>query len=133
VDFKGDEKMTKLNEVYKCSVCGNIIEVLHEGIGELVCCGKPMNLMQEKTEEEGNEKHVPIIEKTEKGIKVKVGSIAHPMEEKHWIEWIQVIANEKAYRKYLKSNELPEAEFELQAENIIAREYCNVHGLWKNK
>jgi len=125
--------MTKKNQIYKCNICGNIVEVLHAGIGELVCCGQPMELLKEKTEDEGTEKHVPIIEKTNKGFKVKVGSIPHPMEEKHYIEFIEVIADGKVYRKFLKPGQSPEAEFCIQADNIIAREYCNVHGLWKSK
>lgn len=123
--------MTNVNEVYKCNVCGNIVEVLHAGAGQLVCCGQPMELLKEKTEDEGQEKHVPVIEKTENGVKVKVGSVPHPMEEDHHIEWIEVIADGKVYRKFLKAGENPEAEFEIKAENIEAREYCNVHGLWK--
>lgn len=123
--------MTNVNEVYKCNVCGNIVEVLQAGVGELVCCGQPMELLKEKTEDEGQEKHVPVIEKTNSGIKVKVGSVPHPMEEDHHIKWIEVIADGKVYRKFLKPNEKPEAEFEIKAENIEAREYCNVHGLWK--
>ncbi len=123
--------MTNVNEVYKCNVCGNIVEVLHAGVGELVCCGQPMELLKGKTEDEGKEKHVPVIEKTNTGIKVKVGSIPHPMEEDHYIEWIEIIANGKVYRKFLKPGENPESEFEIKAENIEAREYCNVHGLWK--
>lgn len=123
--------MTEKLQVYKCNVCGNIVEVLHAGKGELVCCGQPMELQAEKTEEEGNEKHVPVIEKTETGVKVKVGSVPHPMEEAHYIEWVQVIADGKTYRKFLNPGEPPEAEFEIKAESITAREYCNVHGLWK--
>ena len=123
----------KVGEVYKCEVCGNIVEVLTVGGGELVCCGKPMVLQQEKTEDQGMEKHVPVIEKTEKGIKVKVGSVPHPMEEDHFIQWIEVIANGKVYRQNLKPGQPPEAEFEIQAENVTAREYCNLHGLWKNQ
>ena len=125
--------MTKKNQIYKCNICGNIVEVLHAGIGELVCCGQPMELLKEKTEDEGTEKHVPIIEKTNKGFKVKVGSIPHPMEEKHYIEFIEVIADGKTYRKDLKPGEKPEAEFCIKADKIEAREYCNVHGLWKSK
>lgn len=125
--------MTKLRQVYKCNICGNIVEVLHEGVGELVCCGQPMNLQQEKTEDVGNEKHVPVIQKNEKGILVKVGSAPHPMEEKHYIEWIELIADDIVYRKFLKPNEKPEEEFCVEAEKITAREYCNVHGLWKSK
>lgn len=123
--------MTKLREVYECNVCGNIVEVLHAGVGELVCCGQPMELLTEKTEDEGREKHVPVIEKTDKGVKVKVGSIPHPMEENHYIEWIEIIADGKSYREFLKPGGKPEAEFEVKAEKIEAREYCNVHGLWK--
>ncbi len=125
--------MTKLNEVYKCNICGNIVELVHAGAGELVCCGQPMELKKEKDTDEGNEKHVPVIEKTEKGVKVKVGSVPHPMEDAHHIEWIEVVADGKVYRKYLKPNQAPEAEFCIKAENISAREYCNLHGLWKSK
>jgi len=124
--------MTKLNQIYKCNVCGNITEVLHTGAGELVCCGQPMELLIEKTEDVGNEKHVPVIIKTENGIKVKVGEVPHPMEEAHYIEWIEVLVDGKVYRKYLKPSDQPEAEFKAEGDNIIAREYCNVHGLWKS-
>jgi len=124
--------MTNVNEVYKCNVCGNIVEVLHAGVGQLVCCGQPMVLLKEKTVDEGSEKHVPVIEKTERGIRVKVGSIPHPMEEKHHIEWIEIIGDGRTYRKFLKPGDQPEAEFEVTAANIEAREYCNIHGLWKS-
>jgi superoxide reductase len=124
--------MAKRLEIYKCDICGNIVEVLHEGVGELVCCGKPMKLFKENTVDASKEKHVPVIEKVDSGIKVKVGSIPHPMEEKHYIEWIEVIANDKVYRKFLKPGEQPEAFFNIQADNIFAREYCNIHGLWKS-
>jgi superoxide reductase len=125
--------VTGLNEVYKCHICGNIVEVLHTGIGQLVCCGENMELLKEKTQaEEGKEKHVPVIEKTKDGIKVKVGSVPHPMEDEHHIEWIEVLADGKAYRTFLKPGEKPEAEFCLKAEKISAREYCNLHGLWKS-
>lgn len=123
--------MTEVGEIYKCNICGNIVEVLHAGIGELVCCGQPMELLKEKADETGNEKHVPVIEKTETGTKVKVGSIPHPMEEKHYIEWIEIIADGISYRKFLKPGEKPEAEFEIKAEKIEAREYCSIHGLWR--
>ena len=125
--------MTKVREIYKCNICGNIVEILHAGVGELVCCGKPMELMTEKTEDSSIEKHVPYIEKTEKGILVKIGQNQdHPMEDEHYIEWIQVIANGVAYRKFLKPGDKPQAEFEIKTDNIEAREYCNVHGLWKS-
>jgi len=125
--------MTKIREIYKCNICGNIVEVLHAGVGELVCCGEPMELLKEKTEDSSVEKHVPYIEKTAKGILVKVGQKQdHPMEEKHYIEWIQVIADGTAYRKFLKPSDKPQATFEITAKKIEAREYCNVHGLWKS-
>lgn len=124
--------MTEQRQIYKCNVCGNIVEVLHTGVGELVCCGQPMELQKEKTEDVGREKHVPVIEKTKSGIKVKIGSIPHPMEEKHYIEWIEVIAYGKSGRKFLKPGDRPEAEFMVKADKIRAREYCNIHGLWKS-
>ncbi len=124
--------MTEISQVYKCGICGNIVEVLHNGAGQLVCCGQPMELLQEKTEDEGQEKHVPVIEKTDKGVKVKVGSVPHPMEDNHYIEWIEVIADGETYRHFLKPGESPEAEFCIQAGSITAREHCNVHGLWKS-
>ena len=124
--------MTEQRQIYRCNSCGNIVEVLHAGEGELVCCGQPMELLKEKTEDAGLEKHVPVIEQTETGLKVKVGSVPHPMEEKHYIEWIEVIAEGRVYRKFLKPGDKPEAEFELKAEEIGAREYCTIHGLWKS-
>ena len=122
--------MTKRLEIYKCNVCGNIVEVLHEGVGELVCCGEPMELLPVKTEDVGKEKHVPVIEQKNGKIIVKVGSVPHPMEEKHYIEWIQLIVDGKAYRQFLNPGEKPEAEFAVMGRRIQAREYCNVHGLW---
>ena len=123
--------MAKIMEVFKCEICGHIIEVIHKGKGELVCCGQPMTQMKENTVDAAKEKHVPVIEKVSGGIKVKIGSIAHPMEEKHYIEWIEIIADNKAYRQFLKPGEVPEATFNVEARQITAREYCNLHGLWK--
>lgn len=123
--------MTQLNQIYRCNVCGNIVQILHTGKGELVCCDQPMELLREKTENQGLEKHVPVIEKTEQGAKVKIGEIPHPMEPEHHIEWIEIIADGKSYRKFLKPGNKPEVEFCVQADQITAREYCNVHGLWK--
>jgi superoxide reductase len=123
--------MAKQLEIYKCNVCGNIVEVLHGGAGELVCCGQSMQLIQAGTVDAAQEKHVPVLEKTAQGYKVKVGSVAHPMEDKHYIEWVELIADGKAYRQFLKPGEQPEAEFCIQAEQITAREYCNIHGLWE--
>lgn len=123
--------MAKKYGVYKCEICGNIVEVLNEGKGELVCCGKPMKLMEENTVDASYEKHVPAVEKTDEGVLVKVGSAVHPMEEKHYIEWIEVIADNKVYRQDLKAGEAPEAEFNIKSDNMIVRAYCNLHGLWK--
>ena len=123
--------MTKKLQIYKCKVCGNIVEVLHEGAGELVCCGQPMILREENTVDAAREKHVPVVEKTTGGVKVKVGSVAHPMEEKHYIEWIEIISDGKAYRQFLKPGDAPEAMFDIEAGDVTAREYCNLHGLWK--
>ena len=123
--------MAKRLEVYKCGICGNIVEVLHAGEGELVCCGQPMKLLVENTVDAAKEKHVPVVEKVEGGVKVKVGAVAHPMEEKHWIEWVEVVVDGKSYRQFLNPGDVPEATFNVQGDKITAREYCNLHGLWK--
>ena len=123
--------MAKKLEVYKCEVCGNIVEVLHGGDGDLVCCGQPMTLQAENTVDATKEKHVPVIEKVAGGYKVKIGAVAHPMEEKHYIEWIELIADNKAYRQFLKPGDAPEAFFAVDATQVSAREFCNLHGLWK--
>jgi len=126
--------MTNKKEIYKCNICGNITEVVHSGMGELVCCGQPMELVAEKdNKEEGLEKHVPVIEKTEDGIIVKIGSVEHPMEENHFIEWIEIITENKIYKKFLKPEEKPEAEFKIKEEVLKLQAYCNVHGLWISK
>ena len=123
--------MAKKLQVYKCDKCGNIVEVLHGGKGDLVCCDEPMRLFVENTVDAAKEKHVPVVEKIADGFKVKVGEVAHPMEEKHYIEWIEVIADGKAYRQFLNPGEAPEATFMIEAEQVTAREFCNLHGLWK--
>ena len=120
-----------LMKIYKCNICGNVVELLHEGVGELVCCGQPMQLLEEKTKDEGNEKHVPVIEKTKNGVLVKIGSVPHPMEDAHYIEWIEITANGKVYKKFLKPGYKPEAEFPVKSVDY-AREFCNIHGLWKS-
>ncbi len=117
--------------IYKCPLCGNIVEVLTAGGGELVCCGQPMQLLTENTVDASKEKHVPVIEKTADGFKVKVGAVPHPMEEKHYIVWIELIADGKSYREFLKPGQAPEAAFCVKAASVSAREYCNLHGLWK--
>ena len=123
--------MAERLEVYKCEACGTIVEVLTGGGGELVCCGDPMVLFAENTVDAAKEKHVPAIEKIEGGYLVKVGDVPHPMEEKHFIEWVELIADGKAYRQFLNPGETPEATFMIDAAQVTAREYCNLHGLWK--
>jgi superoxide reductase len=118
-------------EVYKCEMCGNIVEVFHGGAGELVCCGKPMMLLKENTTDAAVEKHVPVKEETDHGVKVKVGSMPHPMDPDHYIEWIEVIAGGKVYTEFLKPGQAPEALFCLDAPIETMREYCNKHGHWK--
>lgn len=123
--------MTNRLEIYKCEICGNIVEMIHEGAGTLVCCGQPMKLFKENTFDAAKEKHVPVVERIADGVKVTVGSEEHPMEEDHYIEWIQIVVDGKAYRQFLNPHDLPVAIFKVEGDNIIAREYCNKHGLWK--
>jgi superoxide reductase len=123
--------MAERLEVYKCEACGNIVEVIHGGGGELVCCGEAMQLLVENTVDAAKEKHVPVIEKVEGGVKVKVGDVAHPMEEKHYIEWIEIIDGDRADRQFLNPGDAPEAVFKTASQNVSAREFCNLHGLWK--
>jgi len=117
--------------VYKCEVCGNMVELIHVGGGTLVCCDQPMTAQAENTTDAATEKHVPVVVKADGGFKVTVGSVAHPMEDKHYIEWIEIIADGRAYRRFLKPGDAPEAFFRIDAGNVTAREYCNLHGLWK--
>jgi superoxide reductase len=125
--------MAVLKAIYKCEICGNIVEVLHEGKGALVCCGEEMKRLEEKTEDVSTEKHVPYIEQTSDGVLVKIGKNQdHPMEEKHYIEWIQLITSDGMYRKFLHPGEKPEALFKIPEKPVGAREYCNIHGLWKS-
>ena len=125
--------MTKKLEIYKCEVCGNIVEVIHEGGGTLVCCGQDMTLQKEKTKDIGSEKHVPIITKNKDGVEIKVGSIPHPMEKEHYIEWIEIETAKGNSRKYLQPGDEPKLLFPVKADIKKVRIYCNVHGLWKNK
>ena len=123
--------MTKVSGIYKCEHCGNIVEVLHSGAGALVCCGEEMKLLAENTVDAAKEKHVPVVEQTAEGYRVTVGSTAHPMEEKHYIEWIELLADGVAYRKFLKPGDEPTALFCVKAATVKVREYCNLHGLWQ--
>ena len=118
----------ELHEVYKCKICGNVAEIIFAGDGELVCCGKPMELQKENTTDAAQEKHVPVVEDQEKGILVKVGEVPHPMEEDHYIEWIEIISEDKTVRKTFKPGDKPEKKFCLKGK---VRAYCNLHGLWK--
>lgn len=125
--------MTLLNEIYKCDVCGNTVEMVNPGMGQMICCGKPMILMVEKeSAETGTEKHKPIVSFSET-LNINIGSIPHPMEEGHFIKWIEVI-NEKGKlsRIFLKPGDEPKASF-CEKEYTIARSYCNIHGLWITK
>jgi len=124
--------MTKLNQVYKCEVCGNIVEMLQTGDGELVCCGQNMVLQKENTVDAAKEKHVPVIEKIKGGVLVKVGSVEHPMTDTHYIEWIEVHTEKNVYRKNLNPGNKPKTEFMLNEEVLYAREYCNIHRLWRS-
>ncbi|MGK0467318.1 desulfoferrodoxin [Clostridium sp.] len=123
--------MTKLKQVYKCELCGNMVEIVHESGGVLVCCGQPMTLQIENTVDAAKEKHVPVVENVKGGVLVKVGAVEHPMLEAHYIEWIEVQTAKKIYRKHLKPGEIPQALFLINEEVLSIREYCNIHGLWK--
>lgn len=127
--------MTEKEEIYRCNICGNMVEVLHIGTGKLECCQNTMELLKEREEGTGPEKHIPVLEETDQGVKIKVGSIPHPMEENHCIEWVEVVADDQIYRKVLKPGDVPEAEFNLKLDDISQiqiREYCSIHGLWKS-
>ncbi len=124
--------MTQLKQIYKCELCGNIVEVVHASAGKLVCCGQPMTLLEENTTDAATEKHVPVIQKADSTVTVNVGSVNHPMEEKHYIEFIELLADGKVYRKLLKPGDKPEATFVISFDNVEARAYCNLHGLWKS-
>ena len=125
--------MTGLLQVYKCEICGNIVEVIHQGAGKLVCCGKPMTHLEEGVTDAATEKHIPVIEKTSDGYKVTVGSVEHPMIDEHHIEWIELIADGVAYRRFLNPGDKPEAVFCIDADKVAARELCNLHGVWKGE
>lgn len=124
--------MDKLNQIYRCNVCGNIVELVHRGAGTLVCCGEDMEEIQANTTDGATEKHVPVIEKSGTGVIVKVGETPHPMEEAHYIEWIEIMVDGKVDRQHLKPGDKPEAKFNIDSPGMVAREYCNLHGLWKS-
>ncbi len=124
--------MTERLQIFKCEVCGNIVEMLHGGKGEMICCNQPMKLYKENTTDASIEKHVPVIVVAGKMVNVKVGSIAHPMEESHFIEWIEVVSGDKAYRQFLNPGQAPEADFCIEGKDMTVREYCSIHGLWKS-
>jgi len=124
--------MTKLNEIYRCNVCGNMTEVINESVGQLVCCNENMELLEERQLDVGPEKHIPIIEKDGDKVVVKVGEVPHPMEEEHHICFVELFVGDKIYRKFLNAGDEPKAVFEVCADisDLRAREYCSVHGLW---
>jgi superoxide reductase len=130
-NFNTEKKMAQRKEIYKCELCGNIVEVLTGGDGALVCCGEEMTKLEAKTADSTTEKHVPVIEKTDTGYKVTVGSTVHPMTEEHLIEWIELVADGISYRTYLAPGDDPVATYCTDADSVTAREHCNVHGLWK--
>ena len=132
INLKNKVMTTRL-ELYKCNICGNITEVMHEGASALVCCNEKMNLLKENTTDAATEKHVPIIEKTDDGYKIIVGEVEHPMAEERYIEWIQLITENEIFTKFLKPGEKPEAFFKTDAAKITVREYCNLHGNWKKE
>jgi superoxide reductase len=124
--------MARRLEIYKCERCGNIVEVLQGGPGQLVCCGEPMERLGEQTADSSTEKHVPVVEETDDGYRVVVGSVPHPMEERHWIQWIELVCGGRAYREFLQPGDRPEAVFRTDhCDDVYAREHCNVHGLWR--
>lgn len=125
--------MTKVKEVYRCAICGNIVEIMHMAGGTLTCCGQPMELLTENTVDAAKEKHVPVVEAIEGGYKVKVGSVEHPMQDNHYIEWIELVEENKIQRVHLKAGDKPEAVFYTDCKNVYAREYCNLHGHWSSK
>lgn len=121
------------SKIYKCKSCDAVFEMLGSCDCSPMCKDEPMEELQEKTQDQGQEKHVPVIEKTGTGIKVRVGSVPHPMEEAHHIQWIEVADGNKVYRHFLKAGDKPEADFPVKSDNILVREYCNIHGLWIKK
>ena len=123
--------MAERLQVFKCNVCGHMIEVAHSGMGTLTCCNQAMAHLVENTTDAAQEKHVPVIEKQEGGVLVKVGSVEHPMKDDHYIEWIQLLVDGKAYRQFLNPGDKPEAFFNVDGKDLVAREHCNLHGLWK--
>ena len=133
--------MAQFKEIYKCAVCGNIVEVLHAGGGELVCCGQPMGLQVAKTMDQGTEKHLPVIVELpanvchgKDGVKIKIGAVEHPMTPEHYIEWIEIdTVDGKSGKKFLKPGDKPESEFQTRMNIAGARAYCNIHGLWEMK
>ncbi len=123
--------MTSINQVFRCNICGNIIEILNAGEGRLVCCDQPMELLLARQTDVGPEKHVPVIEESDEGARIKVGDIDHPMEEGHYIQWLEVLLDDKVLRKNFKPGEKPEVIFREEiGENFMVRAYCNIHGLW---
>lgn len=125
--------MNKLNNVYKCDSCGNMVEMVHASGGQLVCCGDPMKHLNENTTDAAVEKHVPAINVTGNRVEIIVGSVEHPMTDDHYIEWIELITQNEVFRKQLQPGEKPQAVFQIDTDKFTARAYCNLHGLWKSE
>ncbi len=125
--------MARLNGIYTCQICGNMVEVVLEGKGELVCCGQPMELLEENKIDASLEKHIPISHTVGDIVMVQVGSTAHPMQEEHYIEWIEIMVGGKIYRRSLKPGMEPQTEFCIPnpGQKVVLRAYCNLHGLWR--
>lgn len=125
--------MAKLNQILKCDSCGLILEVVHGSESEPTCCDSTMKLLAENSTDASKEKHVPVIEKIAGGFKVNIGSAPHPMEEKHFIEWIELIADGVSYKAFLSPGMAPSAVFMIAGSHVAARAYCNIHGLWRSE
>ena len=123
--------MTERLQIYKCELCGSVVEVLHAGVGTLICCGQPMERFKENSVGAAREAHLPVVEKIAGGYKVTVGNAPHPMTKKHYIEWIELVTDDRTCRQFLSPGGKGEATFMIHSEHVTVREYCSLHGLWR--
>ncbi len=119
-------------DIYKCDKYGIIAQIMTTGAGKLVCCETSMDKMIENTTDAAKEKHIPVVEKIGNRLEVKVGSVNHPMNEDHFIQWVEVVGNEESFLKFLSYTDKPEAVFDLECDEFYVRAYCNLHGLWRS-